>query len=167
MAILEILTYPNKLLARPAKPVENIDDEVQKLIDDMAETMYDAPGVGLAATQIGIDKCIIVYDIAPRDEEPDLQVLINPKIVSMEGSQVSEDEGCLSVPEFKANVKRAFSVIVETLDRDGNSVIIEAEDLPAVVLQHEIDHLHGILFINYISSLKREMYKRSLKKAQK
>ena len=164
MAILEILTYPNKFLSQPTKPVTDIDEEIRNLIEDMAATMYEAPGIGLAAIQVGYDKGLLVYDVSPRDEERSLQVLINPRIVSSEGTTISEDEGCLSVPDFKADVKRAASILVEALDREGKPLRIEAEGLLAIVLQHEIDHLNGILFIDRISSLKRQMYKRRVKK---
>ncbi len=164
MAILEIFTYPNKFLSQPTKPVENIDGKLQDLIDDMAVTMYQAPGIGLAAIQVGHDKSLLVYDVSPRDENRSLQVLINPRIISSEGTTISEDEGCLSVPDFKANVKRSEVVLVEGFDRDGNPLRFDAEGLLAVVLQHEIDHLNGILFIDRISSLKRELYKRRVKK---
>jgi len=164
MALLEILTYPNKFLSQPTKQVTDIDEEIQNLIEDMAATVYEAPGIGLAAIQVGYDKSLLVYDVSPRDEERSLQVLINPRIVLSEGTTISEDEGCLSVPDFKADVKRAASVIVEALDREGKPLRLEAEGLLAIVLQHEIDHLNGILFINRISSLKRQMYKRRVKK---
>jgi len=166
MAIKDILTYPNKKLRQPARPVENIDGKIQQIIDDMAETMYDAPGLGLAAIQIGIDRSIIIYDISPRDEDRHLDVLINPRITHSEGTQLSEQEGCLSVPDFKANVKRAAAIQVEALDREGNPITIETQDFPAIVLQHEIDHLNGVLFIDRISSLKRNMYKRRVKKGK-
>jgi peptide deformylase len=167
MNILPILTYPDKFLTQPTKPVENVDGTIQQIIEDMASTMYNAPGVGLAAIQVGFDKSIIVYDVSPREEKRSLQVLLNPKIVSSEGQTVSEEEGCLSVPDFRADVKRAASVLVEGLDRDGNPVRISADGLLAVVLQHEIDHLNGTLFIDRISSLKRELYKRRVKKKLK
>jgi len=167
MAILKIKTYPDNFLSRPTAPVENIDGNIQDLIEDMAVTMYDAPGVGLAAIQVGHDKSLLIYDIAPRDEKRSLQVLVNPRIVSSEGTTISEDEGCLSVPEFRADVKRASQILVEGVDRDGNPSRIEAEGLLAIVLQHEIDHLNGTLFIEHISSLKREMYKRRVKKGLK
>jgi len=167
MAILEILTYPDEFLKQPAKPVDQLDDSIQQLIDDMAETMYQAPGVGLAATQIGSDKRIIVYDPVADKEEQAFQVLINPMILSLEGNYLSEDEGCLSVPGLRANVKRAAHAVVEGLDRNGEPLHIEAQDFLAVLLQHEIDHLDGILFIDRISKLKREMYKRKVKKMLK
>jgi peptide deformylase len=164
MEPLNILTYPDKFLSEPTKPVENIDEKIQNLIKDMASIMYQAPGIGLAAIQVGINKILLVYDVSPRDEKRSLQVLINPRIVESEGTTISEDEGCLSVPDFRANVKRSASVLVEGVDNKEKPLRIEAEGLLAVVLQHEIDHLNGILFIDRISSLKREMYKRRVKK---
>jgi peptide deformylase len=164
MEPLKILTYPDKFLSEPTKPVENIDEKIQNLVKDMASIMYQAPGIGLAAIQVGVNKSLLVYDISPRDEKRSLQVLINPRIVESEGTTISEDEGCLSVPDFRANVKRAGSVLVEGFDNNEKPLRIEAEGLLAVLLQHEIDHLNGILFIDRISSLKRGMYKRRVKK---
>ncbi len=164
MAIFEILTYPNKFLSQPTKQVTDIDDEIRNLIEDMAATMYEAPGVGLAAIQVGYDKSLLVYDVSPKDEQRSLQVLINPRIVLSEGTTISEEEGCLSVPDCREDVKRAASILIEALDREGKPLRIEAEGLLAIVLQHEIDHLNGILFIDRISSLKRQMYKRRVKK---
>lgn len=164
MTILEIKTYPDTFLSQPTKPVENIDGNLQELIENMADTMYAAPGVGLAAIQVGHDKSLLVYDIAPKDEKRSLQVLINPRIVTSEGTIISENEGCLSVPDYRTDVKRAAKVLVEAFDREGKPVRLEAEGLMALVMQHEIDHLNGILFIDRISSLKRQMYKRRVKK---
>ena len=165
MATLEILTYPNKFLSQPTNPVENIDGEIQDLINNMALTMYKAPGIGLAAIQVGHNKSLLVYDVSPKDEKRSLQVLINPRIISKEGTIISEEEGCLSVPDFRADVKRSASILVEGYDREGKSLRIEAEGLLSLVLQHEIDHLNGILFIDHLSSLKRQMYKRRIKKS--
>ena len=167
MAIIEILTYPHPFLRKTASPVEDIDDEVNRIIDDMAATMYDAPGTGLAATQVGIDKRIIVFDITSTDEAPVLQALINPIIISHSGEVVSENEGCLSVPDYRADVDRAAAVCVKALDRAGNPVTIEDESFLAIVLQHEIDHLNGVLFIDHLSPLKRQIYKRRIKKLQR
>ena len=167
MAKLDILTYPDKFLGQPTEPLENIDGKVQQMIDDMAATMYEAPGIGLAAIQVGWDKSLLIYDIAPRDEKRALHVLINPKIVTNEGEILSENEGCLSVPDFRADVKRAANITVEGHDREGNPIRMDAEGLLAIVLQHEIDHLNGTLFIEHISSLKRQMYKRRMKKKMK
>lgn len=164
MTILKILTYPDKFLTKSTKPVENIDEKIQNLIEDMASTMYQAPGIGLAAIQVGCDKSLLVYDVSDRDEKRSLHVLINPRIVSSEGTTISEEEGCLSVPDFKADVKRAASILVEGVDREGKPLRIEAQGLLSVMLQHEIDHLNGTLFIDHISSLKREIYKRRVQK---
>ncbi|MFW6081820.1 MAG: peptide deformylase [Desulfosalsimonas sp.] len=167
MSILEILTYPDPLLKQPAKPVENIDSDLQKVIDDMAETMYQAPGVGLAATQAGIDSCVIVFDPEGDSETRDFSVLINPKIIEAEGKTVSENEGCLSVPDFRCDVQRFERIVVEGIDRHGKSRKFEATGLLSVILQHEIDHLNGILFIDRISALKRQIYKRKRQKELK
>jgi len=164
MSILTVLTYPDEFLSQSAKPVENIDGAIQDMIEDMSSTMYEAPGVGLAAIQVGFDQSIIVYDIVPRDENRSLHVLINPKIISSEGTTISESEGCLSVPDFRADVKRSASILVEGFDRKEKPLRIEAHGHLAVVLQHEIDHLNGILFIDRISSLKKGLYKRRIKK---
>lgn len=129
--------------------------------------MYQAPGVGLAAIQAGVDKSIIVYDPTAGSEERDPGVLINPVIISKEGSRLSENEGCLSVPDFRADVRRSELIVVEGVDRDGKPVHIEAQDFLSVILQHEIDHLNGILFIDHISSLKRQFYIRKIKKQLK
>ena len=160
MAELKILEYPNKFLKKTAAEVQNIDGKLQQLIDDMAETMYRAPGVGLAAIQAGVDQSLLVYDVAPREEGRELHVLINPKIIEAEGSVLSEAEGCLSVPEYRADVNRSTTILVEGYDRDEKPVRLEAIDFEAIVLQHEIDHLNGVLFIDRISSLKRQLYRR-------
>jgi peptide deformylase len=118
----------------------------------------------LAAIQVGWNKSLLIYDISPRDENRDLKVIVNPKIIASEGEILSEDEGCLSVPDFRADVKRASQILVEGVDREGSPLKIEADGLLAIVLQHEIDHLNGTLFIDHISALKREMYKRRIKK---
>ncbi|MGB5615643.1 MAG: peptide deformylase [Desulfobacterales bacterium] len=164
MTKLEILTYPNKFLQEPTQSVEDIDEDIQKLVADMAETMYEAPGVGLAAIQVGSDKQVLVYDEKPAKNDHRYGVIINPKVVETEGQIISENEGCLSVPDFRSDVKRAARIIVEGVDRDGKSLRVEAEGFLAIVLQHEIDHLNGTLFIDRISALKRELYKRRMKK---
>jgi peptide deformylase len=164
VATLEILTYPDAFLETVTKPVKNIDGKLQEVFKNMAETMYAAPGIGLAATQVGIGQSFILYDIAPQDEERSLNILINPVIVSREGEILSENEGCLSVPEYRADIKRAERVLVEGYDRDGNPLRYEAEGIHAIVLQHEIDHLNGTLFIDHISRLKRQLYKRKIEK---
>ncbi|MGD9138904.1 MAG: peptide deformylase [Desulfobacterales bacterium] len=164
MSKLNILTYPDNFLSQPTQPLDNIDGKVQEMIDKMGLTMYEAPGIGLAAIQVGWDKSVLIYDVSPRDENRSLNVLINPKIITREGEIVSENEGCLSVPDFRADVKRAAAVTVEGHDREGKPLKIDAEGILAIVLQHEIDHLNGTLFIEHISSLKRQMYKRRIKK---
>jgi len=165
MSILKIVTYPEPFLKQPTNAIENIDGRLQQLIDDMSETMYAAPGVGLAAIQVGVDQSLLVFDVAPQEDgDRRLQVLINPRIVEKEGEILSENEGCLSVPDFRADVKRSERVLVDAADRDGNPLRLEAEGFMAVVLQHEIDHLNGTLFIDRISSLKRNLYKRRVAK---
>ncbi len=165
--MLDILTYPDAFLQKQTAAVDNIDGALQTVFDNMATTMYAAPGVGLAAPQVGIGQRFIVYDIAPRQEGRDLHVLINPTIVTSEGEILSEDEGCLSVPDFRADVKRAERILVEGVDRDGNPLRFEADGMLAIVIQHELDHLDGTLFIDRISALKRQMYKRRVKKELK
>ena len=167
MALLDIITYPDPFLKTQTRPVPVVDDAIQKLIDDMAETMYAAPGIGLAATQVGVDQRILIYDISPPETENGLTVLINPEIVDSGGTQLSEGEGCLSVPDYRADVTRYEWVRVTAIDRDGTPMTIEDSGLHAIVLQHEIDHLDGVLFIDRISALKRELYKRRVRKQLK
>lgn len=162
-----ILTYPDKFLQRPVDEVKNIDGRLQKIIDRMGETMYAAPGVGLAAIQVGLNEKLLVYDIAPRDENRALHALINPTIVESDGTTISENEGCLSVPDYNADVQRAARIHVTGFDRDGNPIDMDAEGFQAIVLQHEIDHLNGKLFIERISALKRRLYKRKIQKQMK
>jgi len=164
---LQILTYPEKFLLKPTEPLDDIDGHVQQMIDSMAETMYAAPGIGLAANQVGWGRSLLIYDIAPRDEKRSLHVLVNPRIIDSEGEILSDSEGCLSVPDFRADVKRSERILVEGHDREGKPVRLEAEGLHAIVIQHEIDHLNGKLFIDRISSLKRELYKRRVRKARR
>lgn len=165
--LLEILTYPNQFLIKPTEPVQNIDGKLQKIIERMAATMYKAPGVGLAAIQVGIDQSFLIYDLTSQDQERNLQVLVNPTIISKEGEILSENEGCLSVPDYRADVKRAAKILVEGFDRNGKPIRFEARGYQAVVIQHEIDHLSGTLFIDHISALKRELYKRRIRKKLK
>ena len=161
---LKILTYPDHTLRQPTNELDNIDGDVQKMIDQMASTMYDAPGVGLAAIQVGWDKSVLIFDISPSDQDRSLQVLINPRIIDQEGEIISENEGCLSVPEFKADVKRYASILVQGVDREGRPMELEAQGMLAIVLQHETDHLKGKLFIDHVSALKRQLYTRRMKK---
>ena len=163
MAILHICTYPEEILGQRAEPITEIDEEVITLVDQMVETMYNAPGIGLAATQVGVAKQLLVADIAPRGPESELIVLINPEIVAAEGEVIFE-EGCLSVPDYQAEVKRHEKVTVRGLNLKGEEIEIKAEGLLAIVLQHEIDHLNGMLFIDRLSKLKRDLYKRRRRK---
>ena len=167
MAILDIVTYPDKFLRQPTKPVENIDGALQKLIDNMGETMYQASGIGLAAIQVGIDQNMLIYDLSSPDEERSMNVLVNPRIIESEGEVLSENEGCLSVPEYRSDVKRFASILVEAYDRDEKLLRFEANDFLSIVLQHEIDHLNGKLFIDRISALKRQLYARRVQKQLK
>lgn len=167
MAILQILEFPDGFLSKTVQPVTNITGELQQTIDSMADTMYQAPGVGLAASQVGLNQCVLVYDVSPREEKRELHVLINPRIVCHEGEILSENEGCLSVPDYRSDVIRASQVRVEGLDREGNPLAIDAEGFLAIVLQHEIDHLQGVLFIDRISALKRNLYKKRVLKRLK
>ena len=163
MALHEIVTYPFPVLKKKAAPVTEFGEELELLVADMAETMYDAPGVGLAAPQINVPLQLCVIDITPKDEERELIVLANPKIIEGEGKEVDE-EGCLSVREYCANVPRFTKIKVEAQDIKGNPLNFEAEGYFARVIQHELDHLDGNLFIDRISSLKRSLYKKKIKK---
>lgn len=164
MAKLNILEFPDPRLRRKATPVERIDDDLRALIDDMFETMYAAPGIGLAATQVNVTQRFMVIDVSEDKTEP--LVFINPEILASEGSRVME-EGCLSVPGIFAEVKRAERVRVSALDRDGKAFEMDAEGLLATCIQHEIDHLDGKLFVDYLSPLKRQKVKRVLEKQRR
>jgi peptide deformylase len=165
MSILKILPYPDPKLRKRSSPVEKINKEIEKLLDDMAETMYRAPGVGLAAPQVGVNLRVIVIDVSPRQQDsPGLIELINPVIISSEGGQVSE-EGCLSIPGFASKVKRKTTAKVQGLNREGKLIEIEGNGLLARAFQHEIDHIDGILYIERLSRLKRELMKKKVEKA--
>jgi peptide deformylase len=163
MALLRIRKFPDDVLKRPARPVENINGDLNSLVDSMAQTMYAAPGVGLAAPQIGESKRIIVLDTDHEEPGKHLLKLINPQVVQAEGKVIWE-EGCLSVIDYSAEVERAAKVLVRAWTPEQKEIEIEAEELLAVALQHEIDHLDGKLFIDRISRIKRELYRRKLKK---
>lgn len=166
MAVLPIRTYPDPMLKRPCRQVREVTPELRQLAADMTETMYQAPGVGLAAPQVGHDLRLVVIDCSPGQEGCDPLALINPRIVRAEGAMVFE-EGCLSVPEFTCEVNRYERVVVEATDLEGRPVTLEGEGLLAVCLQHELDHLEGRLFLDRISPLKRALYKkRRLKQAK-
>jgi peptide deformylase len=164
MAILTILNYPDPRLYTVAKPVKQVDTVIRRLISDMAETMYAAPGIGLAATQVDVHQQLILIDIS--EDKRDLQVFVNPRIIISQGSQDYE-EGCLSVPGIYETVTRAEKVTVEALDRDGKTFTLEAEGLLAVCIQHEMDHLLGKVFVEYLSSLKQTRIKNKMKKRQR
>jgi peptide deformylase len=165
MAILNILEFPDPRLRKAAKPVQQVDAAVNQLIDDMFETMYAAPGIGLAATQVNVHQQIVVIDVSEDNKEP--LVFINPEIVELGGPQHSYDEGCLSVPGFYETVSRPEQVRVRALDREGKTFEMQPEGLLAVCIQHEIDHLQGKLFVDYLSPLKRQRIKQKLEKQHK
>ena len=166
MSLREVLQFPDPRLKRVSKPIEKITDELRTLADDMLEVMYDEPGIGLAAPQVGEAVRIIVMDTQWTEEDAERSplVLVNPEILHREGS-ITWTEGCLSVPDFTADVERAARVRVRGFDLDGKEIVEEAEELRAVCFQHEIDHLDGVLFIDRISRLKRSMYVKRRKKA--
>ena len=163
MALLPIVLYPDPVLLRPTRPIEEVDDEVRQLVDDMTETMYDAPGIGLAANQVGVPLRLCLVDLSAGDEPGQLHVFINPKVVREDGSQ-RDDEGCLSFPDVTIEVGRSLSITVEALDRDGEPFTLEAEGLMARAILHECEHLDGHTFLRNVSSLKRELVKRQIKK---
>ena len=164
MAKLDILTFPDPRLRVKALPVGSVDADIQCLVDDMLETMYAAPGIGLAAIQVNVPRRVVVIDISETHDQP--LCLINPVIVSRDGEE-EMDEGCLSVPGFFETVKRAERVRVEALDREGERFTLDADGLLAVCIQHEIDHLDGKLFVDHISMLKRQRIRRKLEKEQR
>ena len=164
MALLNILRFPDTRLRTKAKALTDVTDDIRQVIDDMFETMYDAPGIGLAATQVNIHKQIVVIDISENKNEP--LCLINPKITESSGSEISE-EGCLSVPDYYAEVNRADKVTVEAIDKNGQNFTLEAEGMLAVCIQHELDHLKGKLFVDYLSPLKQKRLKKKMEKLAK
>lgn len=165
MARLEILEFPDPRLRTVATPVETVDAELRQLIDDMFETMYAAPGIGLAATQVNVHKRLLVMDVSDDHDQP--LVFINPEITPLSEATQPYEEGCLSVPGFYESVDRPERVLIKALDRDGNAFEMEAEGLLAVCIQHEVDHLDGKLFVDYVSRLKRERIKKKLEKVQR
>lgn len=165
MALLNVLCYPDPRLHKVAKPVAQVDERIQKIVADMAQTMYDAPGVGLAATQVDIHERIVVIDVS--DEQNDLKVFINPEIIWASAEKKSWSEGCLSVPDFYDEVERPAQIRVRALDLNGKEFEIEADGLLAVCLQHELDHLQGKVFVEYLSLLKRTRISQKLKKRAK
>jgi len=162
MAKLNILEFPDPRLRTIAEPVEQVDDEIRQLVDDMFETMYDAPGIGLAATQVNVHKRIVTIDISEEGDEP--LVLINPEFKVLETELEKMQEGCLSVPGFYEDVQRPNRILLSALDRDGNPYELEAVGLLAVCIQHELDHLNGKLFVDYLTALKRNRIRGKLEK---
>jgi len=164
MAILDILHFPDPRLRTQARKVDSVDDQVRALVDDMLETMYQAPGIGLAATQVNVHRRLLVIDISSEQNAP--LVLINPELLATTGSE-EMDEGCLSVPGIYERVQRAEQIRVQAQDRDGKRFELEAEGLLAVCIQHEIDHLEGKLFVDYLSQLKRQRIRKKLEKQRR
>jgi len=164
MALLSILRYPDTRLRKKAKPVERVDSTIQQIVDDMFETMYDAPGIGLAATQVNVHQQIVVIDVSEEKNEP--LCLINAEILELEGTEESE-EGCLSVPDYYATVKRAEKVKVKALNREGEAFEVETDGMLAICIQHELDHLQGKVFVDYLSPLKQSRVRKKLEKAAK
>lgn len=164
MALLEILHFPDPRLRKKARPVDKVDDQIRQTVGDMLETMYAAPGIGLAATQVNIQQQIIVMDVSENKNAP--LCLINPVIVTKEGNEEMQ-EGCLSVPGIFETVQRAEKITVKALDENGNAITQEANGLLAVCIQHEMDHLDGLLFVDYLSPLKRERIKKKLLKQKR
>ena len=167
MALRDILLIPDKRLRMKSEPVKAIDKDIRALIEDMFETMYAAPGIGLAAIQIGVPKRVVTVDLAKKDDPAEPHVFINPEIFWSSDDKATYEEGCLSIPEYYEEVERPKSVRVKFLDRDGEPQEIEADGLLGTCLQHEIDHLNGVLFIDHISKLKRDMVLKKFKKAAK
>jgi peptide deformylase len=167
MAKLPIVTLPDPILRKLSTPVERVDDELRRLADDMLETMYDAPGVGLAAIQVGVPRRLFVLDVADEDEKPAPLVLFNPEIVALGSETRLHEEGCLSIPDFRVEIERPASLTLSYIDRDGNPRELDAEGLLATAIQHEINHLDGKLIIDFLSPLKRDMVVRKFKKQAK
>jgi peptide deformylase len=167
MAVRPIIVLPDPRLRLVSEPVKNIDDGIRKLVDDMFDTMYDAPGIGLAAIQVGVPKRVVTADLAKKDEPRNPQVFINPEIVSRSEELSVYEEGCLSIPEIHEDVERPTRVRVRYMDLAGKAQEVEADALLATCLQHEIDHLNGVLFIDHISKLKRDRIVKKFAKAAK
>ncbi len=167
MAKLAILIAPDPALKMISKPVVAVDDDLRKLMDDMLETMYAAPGIGLAAVQVGVPKRVIVMDLSQKDEPKAPLYFVNPEITSASEELMVREEGCLSLPEYYEDVERASNVKVKYLDYDGNSQEIKCDELLSTCIQHEMDHLEGILFVDHLSNLKRRMILKKLQKSKR
>jgi peptide deformylase len=166
MAVLEILKYPHPILKKRSKEVERVDEGIKKLIRDMAETMYEANGIGLAACQIGVPQRVILLDVSPIDPQQSFFAMINPEIISQEG-EIDHEEGCLSVPDCFEKVKRKEKICVRGISPEGKEMEVAGEGILSFALQHEIDHLNGILILDRLSHLKRDIYRNKLKKEKK
>lgn len=167
MTIKPLIILPDPVLRQVSKPIERVDADLQRLVDDMLETMYDAPGIGLAAIQVGVPRRMLVIDLSKEGEEKQPLVFINPEIVGSSDERSVYEEGCLSIPDYYAEVERPAKVTAKYLDREGKEQSVEADGLLATCLQHEIDHLNGVLFIDHISRLKREMVIKKFTKSAK
>ena len=167
MAVRDIIIIPDKRLRLKSEPVAAFDKSLRALIDDMFETMYAAPGIGLAAIQIGVPQRVVTMDLAKKDDPPEPMVFINAEVIGASAEKSTYEEGCLSIPEYYEEVERPLAVKVKYLDRDGKEQVIEATGLLATCLQHEIDHLSGVLFVDHISALKRGIILRKLAKAKR
>ena len=167
MALRDIIILPDKRLRLVSEPVKKIDRDIKALVEDMFETMYDAPGIGLAAIQVGVPQRVVVMDLSKKEETQERRIFINPEIVSSSEEEATYEEGCLSIPDYYEEVERPSTVKVKFLDLDGKPHEIEATGLLATCLQHEIDHTNGVLFIDHISKLKRDLVTRKFKKAAK
>lgn len=165
MTIKPLIILPDPLLRQVSQPVERVDSELNQLVDDMLETMYEAPGIGLAAIQVGVPRRLLVIDVAKEGEDRQPLVFINPEIITSSNERSVYEEGCLSIPDYYAEVERPASISVKSIDRNGKEQVTEADGILATCLQHEIDHLNGVLFIDHISRLKREMVIKRFTKA--
>ena len=166
MAVLEIIKYPHPTLKKRSETVSRIDEDVKKLIHDMRETMHAAGGIGLAACQVGVSRRVIVLDVSPMDPQHSFFALVNPEVVSEEG-EIDHEEGCLSVPEYLEKIKRKEKVCVKGLSPEGKEIEIKGDGILAIALQHEIDHTNGILILDRVSRLKREIYRNKLKREKR
>ena len=167
MTKLKLYEYPHPVLKKKAEPVAKVDDEMRRFLDDMLETMYASNGCGLAAPQVGVSKRVVVIDIAHEDEEPQPMYLVNPEIIWKSEEKKVCEEGCLSVPGMRAEVERPAAVKIRYLDYDGKEQLLEADDFLAVAAQHELDHLDGVLYIDHLSRLRRQMLLKKLEKSRK
>lgn len=167
MSVLDIVKIPDDVLRQTAQPVERVDDELRRFLDDMLATMYDAPGIGLAAPQVGVLRRVVTIDVAREGEEKQPLFLINPEIVTRSEDRSTYEEGCLSIPDYYAEVERPADITVSFLDRDGTEQELHCDGLLATCVQHEVDHLNGVLFVDYLSKLRRDRVFKKFAKAKK